>query len=116
MAQAVEPSFDERMTYAPLVPMCALRSEQQIVEFNIDSNGVQTGETYEHTFDTVGTFDSAYTPHPWMAGQIEVTAKSGARRTYSRGGSISMRRRLPFGRSVALSAAPSVIQSSARTT
>jgi nitrite reductase (NO-forming) len=39
-----------------------------------DSGQVQPGETYEHTFDEPGTFDYHCTPHPWMKGQVEVTA------------------------------------------
>ena len=39
-----------------------------------DSGEVQPGETYERTFDESGTFDYHCTPHPWMKGQVEVTA------------------------------------------
>jgi nitrite reductase (NO-forming) len=41
---------------------------------DFDSGEVQNGETFEHTFDTPGTFDYFCTPHPWMVGQVEVTA------------------------------------------
>jgi nitrite reductase (NO-forming) len=41
---------------------------------DFDSGEVQSGETFEHTFDTPGTFDYFCTPHPWMIGQVEVTA------------------------------------------
>ena len=39
-----------------------------------DSGEVQPGETFERTFDESGTFDYHCTPHPWMKGQVEVTA------------------------------------------
>jgi nitrite reductase (NO-forming) len=41
---------------------------------DFDSGEVQSGETYERTFDVAGTFDYFCTPHPWMAGQVEVTS------------------------------------------
>jgi nitrite reductase (NO-forming) len=41
---------------------------------DFDSGEVQKGETFEHTFDEAGTFDYFCTPHPWMVGQVEVTA------------------------------------------
>lgn len=37
-----------------------------------DSGGVQTGEIYAHTFDSISTFDYHCTRHPWMVGQIQV--------------------------------------------
>jgi nitrite reductase (NO-forming) len=39
-----------------------------------DSGEVQPGESYEYTFGESGTFDYHCTPHPWMKGQVEVTA------------------------------------------
>jgi plastocyanin len=39
-----------------------------------DSGEVQAGETFQHTFDEIGTFDYFCTPHPWMIGQVVVTA------------------------------------------
>jgi nitrite reductase (NO-forming) len=41
---------------------------------DFDSGEVQPGETFEHTFSDEGTFDYFCTPHPWMIGQVEVTA------------------------------------------
>lgn len=39
-----------------------------------DSGEIQAGETYQRTFDEAGTFDYFCTPHPWMIGQVIVTA------------------------------------------
>jgi nitrite reductase (NO-forming) len=39
-----------------------------------DSGEVQAGEMFQHTFTEAGTFDYFCTPHPWMIGQIIVTA------------------------------------------
>ena len=39
-----------------------------------DSGEVQPGETFEHTFDEAGTFDYFCAPHPWMIGQVVVSA------------------------------------------
>ncbi len=39
-----------------------------------DSGEVQAGETFAHTFDEEGVFDYFCTPHPWMIGQVKVTA------------------------------------------
>jgi hypothetical protein len=41
---------------------------------DFDSGEVQSGETYERIFDVAGTFDYFCTPHPWMAGQVEVAS------------------------------------------
>lgn len=39
-----------------------------------DSGEIQPGETFSYTFDTPNTFDYHCTPHPWMVGQVVVTA------------------------------------------
>lgn len=39
---------------------------------NILSGDIATGETFEHTFTTVGTFDYHCHPHPWMTAQITI--------------------------------------------
>ncbi|CAN5619128.1 hypothetical protein BH24ACT5_BH24ACT5_12690 [soil metagenome] len=39
-----------------------------------DSGEVQPGGSFSYTFDDAGTFDYFCTPHPWMVGQVVVTA------------------------------------------
>jgi plastocyanin len=37
-----------------------------------DPGGLQNGDTFEHTFDTAGTFDYVCTVHPGMKGSVTV--------------------------------------------
>ena len=37
-----------------------------------DSGLIQSGVTYEYTFDSAGTFDYFCVVHPWMSGSISV--------------------------------------------
>lgn len=37
-----------------------------------DSGNLESGDTFEHTFDTAGTFDYFCTPHPWMRATVVV--------------------------------------------
>jgi plastocyanin len=38
-----------------------------------DSGSLDQGETFQHTFDTAGTYDYICTIHPTMQGSVEVT-------------------------------------------
>ena len=37
-----------------------------------DAGGIGQGDTFEHTFDTAGTFDYVCTVHPGMEGSVKV--------------------------------------------
>ena len=37
-----------------------------------DSGDMATGDTFEHTFDSAGTYDYYCAPHPWMRGTVVV--------------------------------------------
>jgi plastocyanin len=39
-----------------------------------DSGNINTGETYQHTFNQPGTYDYYCTYHPWMTGKIVVAS------------------------------------------
>lgn len=41
---------------------------------DFDSGNMDTGDTFEFTFDTEGTFPYYCTPHPWMQGTVTVVA------------------------------------------
>ena len=42
-----------------------------------DSNLFMAGETFSHTFDTLGNYDYFCKVHPWMVGQVLVTVGGG---------------------------------------
>jgi plastocyanin len=44
-----------------------------VVSATFNSPLMGKGDTFEYTFNEVGTFDYACTPHPWQVGKIIVT-------------------------------------------
>ncbi len=48
-----------------------------------DSNLFMAGETFSHTFDTLGNYDYFCKVHPWMVGQVLVTVGDGIEKELS---------------------------------